>query len=276
MKALLWALILLAASSAWAQIPACFRSKFAMEAPLRVKHVRLLDGGKLSRQERASVIRELKRQCDCWPCAMGSEVSQQIRDMYQWYGYYQAVAEVDIQSLTGSSYDITAHVTEGPQYRLKQLEFTRVSAFPVSRLRELFSLSVGDLYDTRAIGRGLEQLRHLYATRGYLNFTAVPEATVDSAAGTIGLRIDADEGLVFTIGPLVLVGLDRAHPAGRQLLDAWQPHVGEVFNRDLVDSLVEHNLIGLLARPPQVTYIENPNTRTVAVRLEFSSQPLAP
>jgi outer membrane protein assembly factor BamA len=269
MKSLLLGCLLLAGAIAVAQAPPCFRSKFAVEPPARIKHLQLYDNGQLSSKDKAEIIRELKHQCDCWPCVVGEEVGQQIREMYQWRGYFQAVAEVNIRQLGGGAWDIDARIQEGPRYRLKDIEFAHASAFPVEQLRGLFNLAPGQLYDTRKITEGLQHLRHLYGTRGYLNFTAVPDAEADAASATVALHIDVDEGPVFRLGKLLVTGIDPARGLGRQLLEAWQPHVGEVYNTDFVDNFLEQIPGVGETRLPKVTYIQDANTRTVALRVAF-------
>ena len=123
MKSALFVWLLLCASLASAQAPVCFRSKYALEPPVRVRNVRLADGGQLSSKQRSAIVRELRRQCTCWPCVVGEEVGQQVRQMYQWLGYFQATATVDIRQVSGDAYLISAQVAEGPQYRLQESLF---------------------------------------------------------------------------------------------------------------------------------------------------------
>ena len=228
-----------------------------------------MDGGQLSSKERSAIVRELRRQCSCWPCIVGEEVGQQIRQMYQWHGYFQATANVDIRQVGGDAYVIAAHVREGPQYRLKDMEFTRAAVYPAAQLRELFGLKPGDLFDTRQLAEGLQRLRHLYATRGYLNFTTVPETSPDGASGFITVRFDIDEGPVFRLGALIVTGLDANPALARRMLDTWQPHVGEVYNADFVEGFLDQ-FFGLSGtRPPRVTYVQDVAARTVALRMEF-------
>ena len=256
-----------------AQGPPCFRSKFARDWPVHLQHVELQDSHQLSSRDRAAIVHELKRQCDCWPCALSDEVGEQIREMYQWYGYFQAVADVDIQKLGIDSYSITARVQEGPQYRLKDLEFAHIHAFPDSQLRSLFAIAPGALYDTRKVREGLEALRHQYSTAGYVNFSAVPEPVADAATQTIELRIDADEGVVFKLGPLLLAGIDPKRGFARKLLEQWKPHLGEAFNSDFVDDFLAQNLSALDGPAPHITYVQDAKESTVAVKVEFPAKP---
>lgn len=272
MKFLLLGWLVLATALAVAQAPPCFRSKFAVEPPVRIKHLQLIDSGELSRRDRAEIVRELRRQCDCWPCVVGEDVGNEIRQMYQWHGYFQAVAQVDIRQVGGDAYEIAARVEEGPQYRLRDIAFAHVSAFPVEQLRALFPIAPGELYDTRKIADGLERLRHLYSTRGYMNFTAIPDSAADAASATISLRVDVDEGMAFRLGKLTVIGIDATHGPGRQLLDAWQPHVGELYNADLVDDLLERVLGSEAVRAARISYVQDENARTVSLRVAFPAK----
>jgi outer membrane protein assembly factor BamA len=262
----LLAIVLACAGMAEAQLPPCFRSKYTHEWPINVAHVALLDGNKLARRDKASIVRELKRQCDCWPCALSDDVSDQIREMYQWFGYFQAVAEVDIKKLSIDAYSVTAHVQEGPQYHLGEIDFSSVKGFAPEELRKLFPLEPGDLFDTRRFRHGLDNLRQLYATKGYLNFTAVPETKADPANGTISVRIDIDEGPVFRLGPLLLVGMDQPRGFAKKLQDQWRPHVGEVYNSSFVDGFITQNFSGV-ENKLHITYLQDAKAGTVAVRI---------
>src|SRR5512142_1636856 len=106
------AIVLLLTGAVLAQAPPCFRSKFAAEQPIKVTKVELRDDNGLSKREKSLIVRELKRQCDCWPCALTEEVGDQIREVYQWFGVYQAGAQVDIHKRGIDSYSIRAHVQE--------------------------------------------------------------------------------------------------------------------------------------------------------------------
>jgi outer membrane protein assembly factor BamA len=263
-----WLLVILlgCVGVASAQFPPCIRSKFANEWPIRVGHVDLQDGDKLSHREKSTVVRELRRQCDCWPCALSSDVSDQIREIYQWYGYFQAVADVDVRKTGIDSYSITARVQEGPQYRLGDITFSNVKVFTPAELRALFELAPGDLFDTRPYRRGMEKLRQTYGNKGYLNFSAVPDTKIDSAAGTISIRFDVDEGKIFRLGPLLLAGNAPPRGFGNKLQDDWRPHQGEVFSAEFVDNFIIQHLSGM---NPRITYIQDASAGTVAVRVEF-------
>ncbi len=277
MRLLALMLVLLGALAALAQAPPCFRSKYSAEWPINVRRVELRDGNQLSSHDKSSIVRELKRECDCWPCALGDEVGEQIREMYQWYGYFQAVAEVDIRKTGYDSYAIVARVQEGPLYRLNQLEFQRAHAFPLSQLRQLFSLNSGEPFDTRKVHDGLEALRRLYTTSGYINFTAVPETSVDPASHTILLSIDLNEGACFRFGPLLLAGTEPSPGAGKKLLADWQSYLGRPYDPAQLERFIDEHALLLKVRSANFLYtnvetVQDAQQATVAIRLRYPGE----
>ncbi len=96
--------------------------------------------------------------------------------------------------------DIKLPVEEGDRFRLKEITFSGNKAVTdTSRLRALFKIKDGDIFDTEAIRKGLENLRKAYAALGYINFTPVPNTDADDEKKTISLRIDLDEGKQFYV-----------------------------------------------------------------------------
>ena len=261
--------IICAAIGATAQDIPCLRTKLGADPPVNLRRVTIRDGNKLPAEVKSSIARDLRAMCDCWPCAVSFELDERIRELYQWHGFYQAIANVDIINLGLYRYDIVARVQEGPQYRLADITFRNVTAFPAAELRRLFQLQAGDLFDTRKIRDGVDSMRRLYGTRGYINFSLVPETHIDSAAGTIALTIDAEEGQVFKFGPLVLAGPEPRPGFSKQLLSAWQPHIGQVYDSNFLEQFFDEVLSATPSMPPKIVLRQNSRTRVVGVRIEF-------
>ncbi|MFB3813922.1 MAG: POTRA domain-containing protein [Terriglobales bacterium] len=277
----LWALILvlLCAAPAVAQAPACFRSKYASEWPVEVKRIELRDGNKLSKREKSTIVRELRRECDCWPCALSDAVSEQIREMYQWYGYFQAVADVEIRKSGYNAYSIRANVQEGPQYRLAELVFVNARAFPASELRQLFPIQNGAPFDTRKIRQGLDAMRRLYAKNGYIDFTPVPDTRIDRDAGTIVLNIDVNEGTRYRFGPLVLSGAEPAPGVSQKLQEYWKAYIGRPYDPGLLERFVDEHALLLKIRSANFLYtnvepVQDAKAAIVTVRLRYSGEVL--
>lgn len=56
---------------------------------------------------------------------------------------------------------------EGPKYRLAKITFLENHAVSTESLRGEFSLKPGDVFERGKIASGLENLRKLYASRGF-------------------------------------------------------------------------------------------------------------
>ncbi len=144
-----------------------------------------------------------------------NEDAERVRYYYQTKGYFKAlVADPKTQihdtsgfhwywpfkNSPGKAVDITLPVEEGQQYRLKEITFTGNKAVTnTAGLRAMFKIKDGDIFDTEAIRKGLDNLRKAYAALGYINFTPVPNTTPDDDKKLISMQIDLDEGKQFYV-----------------------------------------------------------------------------
>ncbi|HET8668626.1 MAG TPA: outer membrane protein assembly factor BamA, partial [Terriglobales bacterium] len=107
----------------------------------------------------------------------------------------------------GKRVDITMPIEEGDKYTLKEIKFTGNKAITNQRfLRSLIALKDGDTFNRTLIGKGLENLRKAYGELGYINFTPVPDTTIDEDKKQITLTIDVDEGKPFYVRRIEFVG----------------------------------------------------------------------
>jgi outer membrane protein insertion porin family len=176
-----------------------------------------------------------------------NEDAERVRYFYQTKGYFKAlVSDPQTQihdtsgikwywpfkSSPGKAVDIKIPVEEGPRYRLKEIVFTGNKAVTdTSRLRPLFKIKDGDIFDAEAIRKGLDNLRKAYAALGYINFTPVPNTEPDDEKKLITLRIDLDEGKQFFVRRIEFQGntTTRDKVIRRQLAI----EEGQVYNGNL-------------------------------------------
>ena len=144
-----------------------------------------------------------------------NEDAERVRYFYQTKGYFKALVSdpqtqihdtsgvrwyFPFKSTPGKAVDIKIPVEEGARYRLKEIDFTGNKAVTdTSRLRPLFKIKDGEVFDADAIRKGLDNLRKAYAALGYINFTPVPNTDADDEKKLITLRIDLDEGKQFFV-----------------------------------------------------------------------------
>jgi outer membrane protein assembly factor BamA len=126
--------------------------------------------------------------------------------------------------------DVTVKVKAGVQYRLDEIHFRRATVFSLDQLRSVFSLRQGDLFSPTRFSEGLDDLRKLYGTRGYVDMVASPVASIDESRRIIDLVLEVDEGQPFDFGKLYLEGVEPHPGAGKALLDLWKPLEGKRYN----------------------------------------------
>jgi outer membrane protein assembly factor BamA len=227
----LTALLVMLLSAAWS----------AAADPSTIKATIHLRGAtKLSAADQHEITDEVERQVRAMtrPArleATTSDIAERVRMALQKRGYFKArlgspKVSVSKKGTEPRSVDVTIEVQEGDQYRLKDITFSSAKAFPDSELRSQFPLESGDIFNTDKVRVGLDRLRKLYSTHGYVNVTPVPDTKIDDDARLILLRIDMDEGQIFHFGKLIVRGEESVAGARDRLLAAWKPYEGNVFD----------------------------------------------
>jgi len=164
------------------------------------------------------------------------EMEERLRAAFQDRGYFR----VEVKSLRIKPRDplgvpkpvtLEGDISEGPQYRLADVSFVNSHAFPAAKLREQFPLKKGALMERGKIASGLESLRKLYGTRGYLDYVAIPETQFGSNA-TVNLAVTIEEGPQYHIGKLDIVADKEV--AGRLRME-WKLAEGDVYDYTYID-----------------------------------------
>lgn len=168
----------------------------AEAATVSIRNLTLKHGSKLSPQDEASILQELKSQSyDSNNFAIG----ERIRYSFQRRGYFKVfVNEPEVTVINSNNgsrvVDVAATIGEGDIYRLSDLIFRGLTVINADELRNQFKIVPGDIFDRDKIAEGLDGLRRLYVSKGYPDFAAVPETDVDGAKHTISLVIHLDPG----------------------------------------------------------------------------------
>lgn len=204
-------------------------------------------------------------------------VRRYARVKWQEHGYFKAKVKTVQADLLSSSPDqqvvaVTIYVEEGPLYRLADITFKNATVFSPEQMRALFPFQAGDVFNTDNLRRGLDGLRKLYGTQGYINFTSVPDTQIDEANRRISLVIDVDQDKQFRVSSTELAGLEQG--LAHTLLQRWPLRPGEVYNTSLAEQFFEENaaLLPAGANPEnQVGRKIDEQKGTVALILDFRS-----
>src|SRR5260370_30250694 len=159
------------------------------------------------------------------------EFRERIRQAVRDLGYFKTVVDEPTFTFpTRGGANVIVKVNPGAQYRLGEIRFQRATVFPATQLRDLFSQREGDFFNATEFSKGLDDLRKLYSTRGYVNMVAAPVPSIDQSRRTIDLVLEVDEGEAYDFGRLYLEGVEPYPGAGKALQDSWKPLEGKRFN----------------------------------------------
>ncbi len=170
------------------------------------------------------------------------ELEERIRASFQERGYFAT----KVNSLGFKPRDplgvpkpvtLEAEISDGPQYKLADIMFVENHAFSSEKLRQQFPLKRGDLFERGKVASGLESLRNLYGTQGFLDFTAIPDTKFASIA-TASLNISIEEGPQYHMAKLDIVA-DKEVAA--RLRAEWKLPEGDVYDQTYIDQYLEAN-----------------------------------
>ena len=114
--------------------------------------------------------------------------------LYKEHGYFQA--SVGVQFTTaGPERDVTFLIDEGGRTLVKAVRVEGAEAISDEDIRRRLPIQTGDPYSARALSRGLDDLRELYAERGYLSMESSPPVLSPNAEdNTVDVTLEVYEG----------------------------------------------------------------------------------
>jgi outer membrane protein assembly factor BamA len=130
-----------------------------------------------------------------------------------------------------------AEVSEGLRYRLGDVTFVDNHAFDAATLRREFPLKTGQVFDREKVAVGLEALRKLYGSSGFLDYIGIPETRFDSNASA-SLVMTFEEGPQYHMGKLEFVGDKQA---AARLRAAWTLTEGAIYDNTYLDQYLTAN-----------------------------------
>ncbi len=107
---------------------------------------------------------------------------------------------------TKQQYYITIPIEEGEQFRYKSFQVTGVENFPVEAIESSYQVEEGEILNYTELKDANEQLKKLYASRGYLDMDAQPVITPNVAENTVDVSIDVTEGRQYIVNRIDFAG----------------------------------------------------------------------
>ena len=233
--------------------------------------------------EREQIIREVSDKKMDAGQIYTHEFDERLRDAFQKRGYFKAeIQDAEWGPVTGTGKHreatVKVAVRAGSLYRLGTITFHGNKLFDSQKLRAAFPMADGDIFNVEHMRSGLKALRQLYYAKGYIDFVPVPNTEFNDEANLINVLFDIDEGKQYHVGPLTLDGIEPYAGAGKELLEAWAPHIGEIYDSSAVGVTGEGQLT-----PPYPAFVavmrkchvsgldvyNNTATNTLDFHLEF-------
>ena len=182
-----------------------------------------------------------------------------VRAKYNEKGYIKLLIQdpkVEIKDVSGVSFFpipfkpwkgkrvfIDVDLEEGSQYRVGEVNFTGNTRFQAPVLMRVLGLQKGEVFNGELIRKGFENLKKIYGSQGFINWTPVPRQDIDDETKLVNIVFEFEEGKQFALRRLDFVGntTTRDKVIRREVL----VNEGEVYNTALFDiSLLRLNQLG--------------------------------
>ncbi|HVF91565.1 MAG TPA: outer membrane protein assembly factor BamA [Blastocatellia bacterium] len=177
----------------------------------------------------------------------------------------------------GEGLKIIIPVDEGRQYTAGEIKIEENTEFTADQIKSVMGLKPGDVVrGYTVIQKGLENLKKLYGSRGYIQFNTdyVPEfkdAPDDPAKGVVDITFTVEEGKQYTLRRLEFIGnsFTRDTVLRREVL----LNEGERYNQELFDlSLLKLNQLGYFEQVKDEDATINTNEREGQVDVTLKVQ----
>ena len=102
--------------------------------------------------------------------------------------------------------DLKIPVEEGKQYRVGEIQVEGATVFPADFIETFFKLQTGAVYNESKITKGIESLRELYGSRGYVQFTGFPIKKPVSESDVVDVTINLNEDKQYFVNRIDFKG----------------------------------------------------------------------
>lgn len=213
------------------------------------------------------------RSNDSWQNNLKDIAEEIVKEAYQNDGYFKAEAQANVTILRSdeshASVDILVTASPGEQYRLREIRWTGTNRFTAEQLSALVTARPGEMFKRQKVVDGLQVVKKLYDSVGFINFTDFPKTEFDEARKEISITMDVDEGGEFTLGSVTVSGLTR--PQLDRLDKSLQPFRDEPFTpavREQVRSRVSS--LAPCGGPPEMQMHLDERARTISYFFDYS------
>ena len=214
---------------------------------IRVRNIIFQNTIRLSPQKQNEVAEELRNLAappsrpDLDAKGLAEDAEELLLEAYQDEGYFKPSVSARAIKVPTSPSAIDLELVakdEGQQYWLRDLHWKGMTVFTEDQLLDATPIHPGEILDRSKIAAGLDAVKNLYGSKGYVNFNPVPNLEIDEANAKISLTIDVDEGRQFRMGNLIVQGLDPVKTV--RVAHTWPLRTGDIFRESAVNEFFLH------------------------------------
>jgi outer membrane protein insertion porin family len=107
---------------------------------------------------------------------------------------------------TVDRYYITIQLEENDQYRVGDVKVTGGKEFSPEQIKAVLGLVPGEIYNEDRLRKAFDNLKDIYGSRGYVNYTAVPAPDYDEQKKLVNITVNIDEDRQFTVNRIAFAG----------------------------------------------------------------------
>ncbi|HEY2384715.1 MAG TPA: outer membrane protein assembly factor BamA [Terriglobia bacterium] len=113
---------------------------------------------------------------------------------------------IPFSTRTLKRYYITIKIEENNQYRLGNISVSGNRLLDEAKIQSALGLNSGDVFDEVKLRDNFLQLKKLYGSKGYVNFTAVPLQAFDEPHKIVNLAVNVEEDKPYTVDRITFTG----------------------------------------------------------------------
>jgi len=227
-------------------------------------------------------IKTMFKQTDKYhPEKLDMDIAMNLEAFYKEHGYMQVqVGKPVVRIMEGprgtipfirktkQHFYIEIPVDAGEQFHIGKLELTNCAPLRCEFLVSVFGMKEGDIVNFTRVQETLDNIKDLYSEMGYINWTYIPEQTIDSEKHLLNLKFDFDTGKMFMVNRIDFTGNTKTRDKviRRELLI----EEGRIFNSRLLDaSVLRLNQLGFFDVIEEEDYEVFPDEKTGTVDINI-------
>ena len=249
-------------------------------ATTAIVEVNFENAAALFKADQQSLAQMLRQKDPAWvatqtPKQLARFIEDRVLELYKDRGYWRAKVSARVTWVRGSGeqrqYDVLiSALNEGEQYTLKEIRWNGATAFPQAELQRMIGIRPWDLVNRSKLADGLESIRELYLSHGYIAYSADPQTEFDDTAHNISLVINVREDSPFRFGTLSIEGMDN--DGSRKVQQGWGQMHDQLYSPEKLRAFFEKFVPGMPPGSDPLDYSKSSldlDTHTVDIFVSF-------